>query len=226
MRALGLLTLLSIAAPAGDRDRDRRRVEETFTHILALGERGRVYIEDSFGELKIEGWDRSDVEITVRRGTQKRYKPGQEWKGRDQLDSVVVESRRSGDDVIIRTRFPNRRLTRMFRGKTNLRLEYIVRVPSRAALQVNHSIGEVVVANVVGDLRVTSDIGEVKLRLPRGREYEIDARTRIGDVNSRLAGRSRRVSLLGAEFRLRDGTGAGRVYARLGIGEIKIDPMD
>ncbi len=224
MRPTALLLLAPLVSLADDGD--RHRVEQTTTQTVALGERGRVYIDDSFGELRVEGWDRPDVEVVVKRGTQKRYKPGEEWKGRDEIKAVVVESRRSGDDVVIRTSFPDRGLTRMFRGKTNLRLEYVVHVPIRAALHVNHSIGEVEVRNVHGDLRVTGDIGEVKLRLPRGREYDIDARTRIGDVDSRVAGRSKRASLVGAEFRHREGAGAGRVYARLGIGEIRIDRMD
>jgi len=226
MRIASAVITTMIILPARAGDRTKHKVEYATTQTIAFDRGGKIRIDDSFGELRVEGWNRPDVELTVKRATNRRYKPEDEWKARERLRDVRVEVTRKGADLLIRTYFPDRGVTRLFRGKTDLDLEYTIRVPAEAALSVRHSIGEVVVRNVHGDMSVTNGIGEVSLRLPRQKDYEIEARVKIGDVSSDFDGRSRRRSLLGAEFRRTQTAGAGHVYARVGIGEIRIDRMD
>ncbi|MGH9671938.1 MAG: hypothetical protein ACRD44_02060 [Bryobacteraceae bacterium] len=226
MRTASAVLTAMLILPASAGDRTKHKVEYATTQTIAFDGGGKIRIDDSFGELRVEGWNRPDVELTVKRATNRRYKPEDEWKARERLRDVRVEVTRSGADLLIRTHFPDRGVTRLFRGKTDLDLEYTIRVPARADLSVRHSIGEVVVRNVHGDMSVTNGIGEVSLRLPREKDYQIEARAKIGDVSSDFDGRSRRRSLLGAEFRRTQGAGAGHVYARVGIGEIRIDRMD
>ena len=218
-----LLAGVALTATLAAGDRSRHRVEFDTAETVDFVDRGTIRIDDSFGELRVEGWDKRKVEIAVERGTNRRYKAEDTWKGRQHLAQVRVETSRSGDELLIKTRFPDRGLFSMFRGKTNLRLHYTVKVPSGSKLSIRHSVGEVVIRNVKGDVDVSNGVGEVSLRLPRDQEFDIDARARIGDVSSDFSGRSRRRNVLGAEFRSRDGDKAPRIHARVGVGEIRID---
>jgi hypothetical protein len=223
-RRLAPALLLPLALFA--EDQRGRRVEQSSTETLAFAESGTLQIDDSFGEVHVEAWDRTEVQIAIQRSTQRRYEPDQEWKGRSELERVRIETRRVGYDRIeLRTRFPKRGPFRMFGGKTNVRLVYTIRVPRRTNLRIRHNIGEVRVSGVLGDHDVTADIGEIELRLPKDGEYHFDARAKIGEVSSAFQGRERRAHLLGATFRTPYRSSGHRVYARVGIGEVNIQPL-
>jgi hypothetical protein len=173
----------------------------------------------------VDAWARSDIEISIKRRTNRRYQPDEEWRGREEIERVRVETRRFDDRLEIRTRFPSRGLFRMFQGKTNVQLDYRIRVPRRTHLRIRHDIGEVKVNGVVGEHSVTASIGEIELALPKDVDFHFDARAKIGEVSSEFAGRERRAHLIGAAFRTPYRRTGHRVYARIGIGEVNIHPV-
>ncbi|MGH9661130.1 MAG: hypothetical protein ACRD96_21460, partial [Bryobacteraceae bacterium] len=188
---------------------DKDPVEASTREQFAFAPGGVVAIVDSFGVLSIEGWDRPDVEVWVTKKTRKEYTdPG---KGVEELDRVVVTPVKESDArFVVTTEFPSRNLfTRPLRGKTNVELEYKIRVPRYSSLHIKHDIGEVRIKDVAGSINATARIGELSLTLPDG-DYHIDARKRIGEVSSDF------LSVPGATRQL---------YLRLGIGEINIRRM-
>ena len=78
------------------------------------------------------------------------------------------------------------------------------------------------VQNLAGDIRVTNRIGEISLTLPRNGQYNIDARSKLGEVTSEFDGKSSRPLLLAEKFVSRVGKDARQLYLRVGIGEINI----
>jgi hypothetical protein len=107
---------------------------------------------------------------------------------------------------------------------TNLDMRYDIKVPRTADLRVRHSVGEVNVQGVTGDIDVTNKVGEVALRLPEDVEFEVSARVKIGDVDSSIPGRSRRTHLVGVAFD-NDRRGSRRVHARVTVGQIRLAPL-
>ena len=68
----------------------------------------RSAIENSFGEVDIDGWDRPEVEVTVVRSTEHLYDAKQRTEAQRRLDSVQVTAKQNGNDVVISTAYPPR----------------------------------------------------------------------------------------------------------------------
>jgi hypothetical protein len=218
-----LLVLLPLTLFASDGR--GRRVEQSSTETFSFPDNGTLSIDDSFGEVRVEAWDRQEIEIAIKRRTNRRYEPGDQWKGRRELERVRIDTRRAGDRLELRTRFPDRGPFRLFKGKTNVMLEYTIHVPRKTNLRIRHDIGEVRVTGVEGNHDVTASIGEIELRLPKGLDYHFDARAKIGEVSSAFKGRERREHLIGAAFHTPYRRTGHRVFARVGIGEVNIQPV-
>lgn len=193
------------------------------THAADFNPGGRVDIEDSFGELHITGWDEPRIEVVVSRKTQKEYDPAGIARAEEMLRRVVVDIEQpQPDHIVIATHFPDRNLlTRPLRGKTNLDLTYEVRIPRNSALWVKHDIGDVRIDGISGDVNATCRVGDINVNLPADVAYDIDARSRIGSVNTPFS--ERRSGLLGGHA-ASDLEAERKLYARVGIGEITIRP--
>ncbi|MCI0339092.1 MAG: hypothetical protein L0226_16085 [Acidobacteria bacterium] len=205
----------------------KKKAEITTTERQEFGSRGTIYIVDSFGEIRVEGWDQQEVEVTVKRTTQKEYEPKNIAKAVKDLQRVKIEMELVSEStmLIIKTTFPPRTPTRMLRGKSNANLEYTIKVPRHSKLVINHDIGEVTVANVDGDMEVTNRIGEISLKLPQENQYTIDAKAKIGDVSSEFGEPTSRQKLLGAKLESDPPPTARRLFLRVGIGEIQVSKM-
>ncbi len=224
-----LVCALSLCFPARAQDVARQKVESTTTQNLEFGARGAIQIVDSFGSVRVEGWDREEVELTVTKKTRKRYEPKNLAKGQKELERVKVTMDLVGETsmMVINTSYPPWTPARMFRGKTNLDLDYLVKVPRQCSLLIKHGIGEVSVADISGDIEATASIGEITLNLPQGQQYAVDARVRIGDVSSEFGQTTQRKGLfsVGAKLAGDPATPARRVFLRMGIGDIQVTKL-
>jgi hypothetical protein len=207
----------------------KREAESTSKQNLEFGARGKIQIVDSFGELKVEGWDKEEVELIVTKRTQKKYEPKNLAKAEKELERINVAMERLSENsmLVISTIFPSRTPTRLMRGKSNLNLNYLIKVPSKCTLSIKHDIGEVEVTNVSGDIDATARIGEISLRLPDTQNYAVDARVRIGDVSSQFGPETQRQGLfsVGAKLAGDAPTPTRRIFLRLGIGDIDVSKM-
>ena len=224
MKPLTLLcTLLLGTAQAGTCE--KKKVKSHSVETFTVASRSSIHLDDSFGEVQVEGWSRDEVEVSVSKSTRKEYRPGDQAKGRAELDSVRVSARQDKDNgVVISTVFPSRNLfTRPLRRKTNVELVYKIRVPRRSNLYIKHDIGEVQVKDVIGHIEVSNRIGEIALKLPDHEQYTVDARVKIGDVSSDFnCCDTQRQLLVGARLAEDHQPDAHQLILRLGIGDINI----
>lgn len=216
---LGACVLLARSSDSKD------KVETFARQEFAFVSEGEIEIRDSFGELRVEGWDRPDVHIVVKKATQKEYAAGDTAKALEHLARIVVTAERIGDRILVTTAFPGRNLfTRPLKGKSNVDLDYKIKVPRRSRLIIKHDIGEVRVRDIVGNMNVTARIGEITLGLPDEERYVVDARARIGDVDSHWD-EAQRQHLVGARMFSAAPPPAHRIFVRLGIGQINVRPV-
>lgn len=229
---LPAIIAFSIAAwaqsPAPQPLKQKARVAST--ERIEFGMRGLIQIVDSFGEVRVEGWDKPEVELVVHKSTQKQYLPKDLAKGLKELERVKVTMERVGESelLVIHTTYPPRTPTRLWRGKTNLQLEYTIRIPRTSRLMVKHDIGEVSIANVDGDIEATNRIGELRLDLPEANQYApmyVDARVKIGDVSSEFGPETQRQKLLGAKLAGDPAAPTRRLYLRVSIGDIQVTKL-
>jgi len=218
---------MALGFPAQAQTIDKREAEVTTTQSLEFGAKGTIQIVDSFGSVKVEGWDKEEVEMTVTKRTQKKYEPKDLAKAAKGLERFKVTMEAVGETslLVINTTYPS--WTPFFRGKTNLKLDYLIKVPRQSTLLIKHGIGEVEVVNVSGDIEATASIGEISLRLPEDQSCAVDARVRIGDVSSEFGQTTHRKGLfaVGAKLAGEPATPTRRIYLRVGIGDINVSKL-
>ena len=194
----------------------------TTTQTLDLPTGGILHFKKSIGELTVEGWDEPRVEITAINSVKAGY--GQEGASH-WLERVRVYAERRGDEIAVDTVFPKRfLLVRPFRdgGQSPIELEYRVKAPRNARLEIEHESGEVHLQFMTGDIHVTDGKGQITLYLPEEGPYSIDALSRLGAVDSDFPGRERRQLEWGHSFVQQAPAAAHKIYLRIGFGDITI----
>jgi hypothetical protein len=100
---------LALGLPAQAQTIDKREAEVTTTQSLEFGARGTIQIVDSFGSVKVEGWDKEEVELTVKKRTQKKYEPKDLDKAAKSLERFKVTMEAVGETslLVINTKYPS-----------------------------------------------------------------------------------------------------------------------
>src|SRR5579871_6216592 len=188
-------------------DEPKQNAQVTKTQTVPFTATGTLVLKHSVGDLSIEGWDRTEVEIRT-------IAPMQ----------IRIQAQRQGDELNVTTDYPRHRaLSRPFRESPMLDVQYEIKVPRNTKVIVEHEDGGVYVSDVSADIRITVREGQIGLRLPEG-EYAIDARTKFGGVVSDFTGRERRKPWLIGHGFITEGTSASAhsLFLRAGYGDIEI----
>jgi hypothetical protein len=174
---------------------------------------GTLRIQKSVGLLSVDGWDQSGVEITA-------IKTGGSEKARDRTRVTVA---RRGNDIVVTTSVvQNPWPLRPFEGIRPVSLEYWIHLPRSARLNIEHRSGQVNVTDILGDIRITDGLGQIALSLPEAGDYAIDAKSRLGVVDSDFPGCERKKLKFGHAFASQSNNGAQHLYLRIGFGDITI----
>jgi hypothetical protein len=213
---------------------------------------GVIRLVNSFGTLKVEGWDRPEVEITVIKSTGRYYEPKQQEQAARKLERIqVTAEKRSGGELTITTTLPRKLFAHLLAGKGGvmektgatldkltgtarhplggkgggLLVEYQIHVPRDSKLVVRHGTGQVLIGNVNGDVEATSRGGDILLMLPDAGAYSIDAKSKLGAVSSDFDGATHRRHIVGSGFASANPPASRRIYLRTGIGGITIEAV-
>jgi hypothetical protein len=233
-RLAALLLGLSVMACA--ESGPKRSFEVTKTERVNFLPGGAIRLDNSYGNLTVEGWDEPEVEVIVTKSTERFYEPGRKEKAGKRFEQIgVVTELRSGKELEITTTLPvrNRFINSMLpssriivtmpeHNKHGVTVEYTVHVPRDTRLVVHHDNGYVWVNDVTGDIEVNSHTGDIVVMLPDPGPYSIDARTRMGSVSSDFAGAAHKQFLVGTHFADTSQAPSRRVRLRMGRGSITI----
>jgi hypothetical protein len=181
----------------------------TNTDRLDFPKGGVLRVEGSIGELFVEGWDQPNMEITTVSSS----------------ENVHVKATRQGNEVVVTTALPHESMLPPHWpwADSNFDLEYHIKVPRDARLAVKHGVGEVYVDGLSGEIHATVRSGQITLRLPADGVYAIDARARLGDVESDFEGTERRGHLVFEHSLLHPASApTQKLYLRTGFGDIVI----
>ena len=215
--AIGLcLTCLLL----GD-DTELQKVQVSKTEKVDFPAAGTLRLQNSTGELTIEGWDQAGVEITTIKSAK--------TAARD-LDRVQISTKRNGDELVITTDFPHHRAfpyVTPLQTVTNFDLEYHIKVPRNAKLIVKHQDGDVHIDDVAGNIQVTARQGLISVRLTGEMPPSIDARSDLGSVNSDFSGGptakdTRHPWPFGHQFVEGTSTAPQNLHLNIGFGDIVI----
>jgi len=198
-----------------------QKVSVSHTERLTLPAGGMVSIEHSFGVLRIEGWDRPEVEIATVKTTKEYFRSGEDAKGKAQLNRVQVAAAVEGKDVVVTTRYPHRSFPPRPWAEPPVDLEYVIHVPMDAAIQVKHGLGAVSFQNLAGSIRADVRSGDITLDLPSNSQYAVKAGSNWGAVESDFPGSEhRRFWMVGHNFTGSSEDGAHKLDLKASYGDI------
>jgi hypothetical protein len=200
-------------------------VQVTTTQKLDLASSGTIRVNASCGQLNIEGWDQPAVEVVVTRSVfiddaAKRNHAAQS------LNAIRVNVARQGEnELTISTAFPWRRsFPRPFACKGGVSLDYRIKAPRAARLILHQKNGDIVMFDVGGQIEAKTGAGTIVLQLPDG-QYAIDAKCKVGGVDSDFAGAYHGRYLIKEGFTAASAASLRRVYLRVGFGRIEIQKV-
>ena len=190
---------------------------------------GVIQVNGSYDDLYIEGWDRSQVEISTTKFLPFEDKPEPSERASQRLDRIAVKAERhSAGELELSIDVPRRSIRLPFVSRTvtgGVRLECHLRVPRDSRLMIHHRVGLVSIHGVTGDVDARCHRGDIVLWLPEAAVYSIDARAKLGKVSSDFAGASRSEFLVGQKFVNGHPAASQRIYLRTGFGGITLKPI-
>lgn len=220
-----LATGMVLALPLLANDLSKQTINATQTQRFNVAAAGAIHLENSFGEVDIDGWDRPEVEMTVDRSAEHLYDAKDRAEAQRRLDSVQITAKQNGNDVEISTAYPPRNaFLHPLSRRSDIEIHYRIHAPRASKVIVDHNSGGVNVFDISGDVHATVINGQITLTLA-GDQYAIDAWSKVGDVYSDFNGSDQRRRVLGDEFAAKSATPAANLYLRTRIGDIMILKM-
>jgi hypothetical protein len=233
LAAMGLATGCLLLAADAPKQRmpnlgePKPAVEVSKTDRFDFPANGTLRFIDSVGVLTVEAWDRPDVEITTVKSTRADVDAGGLEKARRGLDKVNVATERHGDELVVTTKFPGHRPFRTFyplSGNIFFNLEYYIKAPTNAKIIADHTLGDVNIDGLAGDIQVNVAQGEILLHLPEDEKYDIHAKSSAGSVNSDFSELEKRTGLLmlGHRSIAENSAAMHKLNLKVGFGDIVI----
>ncbi len=147
--------------------------------------RGTVVVDTRVGDVTVEGWEESRVEIEA----EKVVRAGSEKKVRQRFRRIKIELTTNDEEVQLKTIFPPRRPWRLFRGAAKLSVNYRLRIPSQATLVLKCTDGDVAIRGLVGRQEIRVGYGNVEVNLPSlWHLRSLNVSTFLGYVQSNIHG--------------------------------------
>jgi hypothetical protein len=228
---LSVVFFLGVTLPSLQAE-EFKQAQVTSTERVNFAPGGLIRLDNSYGEMTVEGWDRPEVEITVVKSTPFDYHAAHPRQASQHMEAVrIVTERRSDTELAIGANLPLRGgHFSTFLGHTTkggVMLEYQIHVPRDSRLAIHHGVGYVTVSDVTGDIDATVGRGDIMIWLPpdayAAGSYSIDAKTKLGHVSSELQGAVLSQYLIGQHFtRVNPPSPSHKLYLRMGFGGITI----
>ena len=146
---------------------------------------GSLSIDTRVGDIDISGWDEPRVEIDAEKVVRARNRTS----AQPLFDQIKVVLEGQDKLVQLRTSYPSRRLWRPFRDESKLSVNFSIKMPYDAALNLVCVDGDVRISGIVGREQLRVNYGDVEVDLPSVWTLRsFNARTWLGYVESDLHG--------------------------------------
>jgi hypothetical protein len=186
MRSRAILpSLFVLCALCGATVGRAEEFRQTSHYSAQMFPRGMVVVDTRVGDVTVEGWKESRVEIEA----EKMVRAGSEKNAARRFERIKIELDTNDEQVQLKTVFPPRRPWRLFRGATRLSVNYRIRMPSEASLLLKCTDGDVQIRGIDGRQEIRVGYGNVEVNLPSlWRLRSLNASTFLGYVQSNLQG--------------------------------------
>jgi hypothetical protein len=225
---VSVLFVLSLPAAVSGAEMAKQQVQSTHTESVKLAPGAIIRVNNSFGDVKVEGWDQPDIEITVLKSTTDYFATGDRKAAAERLERVkVVTEKRSENELVISTtpaagKFP----LQLPSARTGMTVECTIHAPRDTRLAIHHGVGFVLVSDMAAEIEATASRGDIVLMLREGSAYTFDAKSKFGTVISDFDGTPRvRLYRMGEQYATTNPPPAHKIYLRAGFGGITIEAV-
>lgn len=186
------------------------RIEEKYARTEALARDGKVSVGNVSGTIQVRTWDKAEVQIDA----VKVSEASSEEKAKENLALVKIEVVKEGNALRVETKYPD---NKVFRGRMNVHVNYVISIPDRAALRIKNVSGDIEALSVGGALYVDEVSGGVKITNASG---TVDCQTVSGGII--LTGGAGEVSLKAVSGRITASGIKGSIEAETVSGGISL----
>jgi hypothetical protein len=149
---------------------------DTFDKTYPLAENGRLEIVNTNGSIKVDPSSGSEVQVHAERIARAATSQG----ARELLQKAEIREDISSDRVHLETR-----AQRMFGFRGDVRINYTVRVPARAIVDLRNTNGRIDATSLTRETHLATTNGQV---VGRGLDGEVHASTTNGGVDLQMRG--------------------------------------
>ncbi len=134
---------------------------KSYSKSYSLGNSDKVELDNQFGEMKINTWDKNEVKVDV----QITGKADDEQRAQQILDGISIEDGKGSGSVSFKTKFANRKEKndgeKEYRNE-GMSIDYTVYLPSNAALEATNQFGPMTIPDYRGPAEIESKFGSLK----------------------------------------------------------------
>lgn len=142
-------------------------LDQTFTKVFeehfTLSEGGKVDIENIHGTVDIDTWDVSEVEIVVT----VEVDAASESKANGMLDRINVSFNNGDRYVSAETEIDSKksfwRLVQSWWGEEDVRINYQVKMPKSANLEISNKYGDIDIEDIDGEVSIDQKYGNLSI---------------------------------------------------------------
>ena len=133
--------------------------EKVIDHTYTISDNSEINLDNQFGDVNIKYWNKKEVKLNII----VKASSNSESKVMRILDAIEVIHNQSGDDVYVETKIAkNSKLTKNNDYKENgFSITYTISMPSKNALNVKNSFGDIDLDDHIGELDVNLQFGGI-----------------------------------------------------------------
>lgn len=151
-------------------------LEDTIEKTLPFAAGSLLQLSNTNGDVEITTWDREEIQIEAR----KKVKASGADRARQAFEDLEVNIHESANGVTIETEYPN---SKGGWGNVSSSVQYDIRIPQRADLEIDTVNGKVRVEGAQGRIDLESTNGGVTVQDAGG---SVSARTTNGGIDVEL----------------------------------------
>ena len=147
----------------------QNKVSKEIKETVLLSNNGQLYLENKYGDVFIDGWDKESIEIIVEIEARGKNLD----KAKQLLNRINPEIKTSGNVVMVKSHisereqgFFNRYIKKVdaFNSeKTNTNINYRIYLPRRAEIEIINKYGDVIITNWSSTLKANVEHGDLRL---------------------------------------------------------------
>jgi len=161
IRLLSALVFLSLTTTAIVAE-GQERVAKTYQKEFSLTDNSNIYLENRFGQMNIENWDKKSISITIE--IKVDYPEGD--KAARLLKAINIEFNQTGDDISAITKIEEdfmRSWNKLFDGDSkDFSIDWEVKMPKQSSITLVNKYGDIFINELTGKSKIELKYGNLK----------------------------------------------------------------